>query len=75
MILLASAADVATLSRAPMHPGQGPGLSLYDLGESAGSETITLLQTEIPQHSHALTASNEIGEDRKPGNEAMARSN
>ena len=59
---------------APMHPGQGPGLSLYDLGESAGSETITLLTTEIPQHSHALTASNEIGEDRKPGNEAMARS-
>lgn len=40
--------------RAPMHPGQGPGLSLHDLGESAGSETVTLLESEIPAHSHAL---------------------
>ena len=29
--------------RAPMHPGQGPGLSLHDLGETGGSETVTLL--------------------------------
>src|SRR5687768_7038457 len=60
--------------RAAMHPGQGPGLSLHDLGESAGSETVTLLQSEMPLHTHTLVASNEIGEDRKPGNEAMARS-
>ena len=26
-----------------MHPGQGPGLSLHDLGETGGSETVTLL--------------------------------
>jgi microcystin-dependent protein len=37
---------------APMHPGQGPGLSLHDLGESGGSETVTLLESEIPAHSH-----------------------
>jgi microcystin-dependent protein len=37
---------------APMHPGQGPGLSLHDLGETGGSETVTLLQSEIPSHSH-----------------------
>jgi microcystin-dependent protein len=43
--------------RAPMHPGQGPGLSLHDLGESSGSETVTLLQSEIPLHTHNLTAS------------------
>lgn len=42
--------------RAPMHPGQGPGLSLHDLGESGGSETVTLLESEIPQHSHQLRA-------------------
>jgi microcystin-dependent protein len=40
--------------RAPMHPGQGPGLSLHDLGETGGSETVTLLQSEIPAHSHAM---------------------
>src|SRR5215210_9335966 len=42
--------------RAPMHPGQGPGLSLHDLGETGGSETVTLLQSEIPAHSHAMQA-------------------
>jgi microcystin-dependent protein len=42
--------------RAPMHPGQGPGLSLHDLGETGGSDTVTLLQSEIPAHQHALKA-------------------
>ncbi|MFN7940401.1 MAG: tail fiber protein [Thermoanaerobaculia bacterium] len=42
--------------RAPMHPGQGPGLSLHDLGEISGSETITLLESEIPTHSHQMRA-------------------
>jgi microcystin-dependent protein len=41
---------------APMHPGQGPGLSLHDLGETGGSETVTLLQSEMPSHSHSLGA-------------------
>ena len=38
----------------PMHPGQGPGLSLYSLGEMGGSDTITLLESEIPSHGHAM---------------------
>lgn len=42
--------------RAPMHQGQGPGLSLHDLGETGGSETVTLLESEIPAHSHACRA-------------------
>jgi microcystin-dependent protein len=40
--------------RAPMHPGQGPGLSLHDLGETGGSETVTLLDSEMPAHSHTV---------------------
>ncbi|MBL0218679.1 MAG: phage tail protein [Myxococcales bacterium] len=43
--------------RAPMHPGQGPGLSLHDLGEQGGSDTVSLLESEIPSHSHSLSAS------------------
>jgi microcystin-dependent protein len=39
---------------APMHPGQGPGLSLHDLGETGGSETVTLLESEIPNHPHSM---------------------
>lgn len=42
---------------AAMFWGQGPGLSLHDLGEASGSETVTLLESEIPSHSHTLNAS------------------
>src|SRR5688500_8593073 len=42
--------------RAPMHPGQGPGLSLHDLGETGGSETVSLLESEIPAHAHSINA-------------------
>src|SRR6476661_6326408 len=38
--------------RSPMHPGQGPGLSLHDLGAESGSESVTLLLSEIPVHAH-----------------------
>ena len=59
---------------AAMHPGPGPGLSLRNLGETGGSDTVTLLPSEMPSHTHALVASNEIGEDRKAAGEAVARS-
>jgi len=36
----------------PMQSGQGPGLSLRDLGEVGGEQTVTLLPTEIPAHTH-----------------------
>jgi len=41
---------------APMQQGQGPGLSLRDLGEIGGEQTVTLLQTEMPAHSHTAQA-------------------
>jgi len=41
--------------RAPMHPRQGPGLSLHDLGEAGGAETVALAVAEIPPHSHNAT--------------------
>ena len=47
--------------RSAMHPGQGPGLSLYDLGQTGGSETVTLLQSEMPAHSHSLGGTFELG--------------
>jgi microcystin-dependent protein len=42
---------------APMHPGQGQGLSLRDLGEQSGSEFVTLLTSEMPLHTHAVRGS------------------
>src|ERR671922_1314954 len=51
---------------AVMHPGQGPGLSLHDLGETGGTETVPLLLSEIPVHSHVVSASQGDGGDRSP---------
>ncbi len=42
--------------RMAMAPGQGPGLSLRDLGESDGSAAVTLMPAEVPAHSHQLMA-------------------
>jgi microcystin-dependent protein len=39
---------------APVHPGQGQGLSLRDLGERGGRETVTLLESEMPAHVHDI---------------------
>src|SRR3954453_5572737 len=58
--------------RAPMHPGQGPGLSLHDLGETGGTETVTLLESEIPAHTHALNASQGDAIERTPGGQLLA---
>ncbi len=59
--------------RAPMHPGQGPGLSLHDLGETGGSETVTLLESEIPSHSHALQGTAGIANQNSPAGLLLGR--
>ena len=63
---------------APMHPGQGPGLSLHDLGETGGSETVTLLESEIPAHPHSLMSQAAVGNRTQPDwqrDRARARGN
>jgi microcystin-dependent protein len=59
---------------APMHPGQGPGLTLHDEGETGGSDTVMLLQSEMPVHSHSLMAQTFLGDDPSPAQESLARS-
>jgi microcystin-dependent protein len=39
-----------------MQPGQGPGLSDRVLGELGGSETVTLINSEMPVHNHNVMA-------------------
>ncbi|HXA16536.1 MAG TPA: tail fiber protein [Thermoanaerobaculia bacterium] len=58
---------------APMHPGQGPGLSLHDLGETGGSETVTLLESEMPGHSHTTMAFAAVGNRTTPAANAISR--
>src|SRR5258708_32081312 len=60
---------------APMHPGQGPGLSLHDLGETSGTDTVILIQSEIPSHSHTMMAANFPADQGAPSPaRALARS-
>ena len=61
---------------APMHPGQGPGLSLHDLGETGGSDTVTLLMSEIPIHSHTVNCidgGRVGGQTGQPGNSILVK--
>lgn len=61
---------------APMQPGQGQGLSLRDLGEMSGVQSITLLVSEIPVHTHTLNASSQQGDVQGPTNStSIARPN
>jgi len=59
--------------RAPMHQGQGPGLSQVVVGEQAGVTSVTLLSTEIPSHNHTFgCGSGTKSENNTPANEVLA---
>lgn len=44
--------------RTPIHQGQGPGLPEVVMGEMSGEESVTLISTEMPMHSHLVNADN-----------------
>jgi len=47
--------------RAPLHQGQGPGLTERSLGEEGGEATVTLTGSELPAHPHAARCSSVPG--------------
>ena len=53
---------------APMQQGQGPGLSLRDLGEVGGEQAVTLLTTEMPAHAHGAQAGSTSDQGLPGGN-------
>jgi len=57
---------------APMQAGQGPGLTLRSLGEVGGEQSVTLLQTEMPAHSHGVQAATSGGGLPGPANNVWA---
>ena len=60
---------------AAMHPGQGSGLSQRSLGEIGGAETVTLLQSEMPVHTHGMMAAVNPALIKLPSSDvALARS-
>jgi microcystin-dependent protein len=61
--------------RVPIHAGQGPGLSqTYQIGEKAGSETVTLTAQQIPTHNHQFQVSQSGGNQNSPSGGLVASS-
>lgn len=55
--------------RFPIHIGQGPGQASYAPGQEGGTETVTLLITEMPTHNHMVAASEgDTTSNKTPGN-------
>ena len=44
-----------------MHAGRGPGLTSRRLGETTGTETVPLNETQIANHNHTVTADANAG--------------
>ncbi|QOC22936.1 phage tail protein [Wenzhouxiangella sp. AB-CW3] len=57
----------------PMQPGQGPGLTSRSLGESGGTETVTLTESELPEHDHSLMATGMLANRTSPVGNSIAR--
>jgi microcystin-dependent protein len=60
--------------RAPMHPGRGPGLTSRQIGQSGGSETVTLNEAQIPAHTHTLRSGASRSGVGSPSGNAFNRS-
>jgi len=60
--------------RYPIHQGTSTTTgTVYQLGELAGSETVTLTVQQLPQHSHPAVASANTGNSGTPGNNVWAK--
>lgn len=58
--------------RVAIQPGTGPGLSTYNLGERAGTETNTLTISQLPAHNHMLVGSSQTADQAGPGGHVLA---
>src|SRR5450830_1835958 len=44
----------------PVHQGTGPQLTTRVLGQNGGTEQVTLLATQLPQHTHEFNVSSAL---------------
>jgi microcystin-dependent protein len=63
----------------PVSAGQGRSRSNYVLGQTAGSESVTLTSSQMPGHTHAVVpsaavnVSSQAGDQTSPGNNFFAK--
>jgi microcystin-dependent protein len=60
--------------RVPLHMGSGPGLSPRTIGAKSGSESVTLVTTQLPSHTHPLQGSTDSATTPDPSGNVFARS-
>ncbi|SMB83902.1 phage tail protein [Deinococcus hopiensis] len=61
--------------RIPRHAGQGPGIpENLVLGDTGGTEQVTLTATQLPVHTHTLSVSSQVATDASPAGNRLARS-
>lgn len=60
--------------RSPVGQFQGPGLSMIDLGEVGGTESVTLIQSQMPIHTHLATGTSTLSAAGTPTSPALAPS-
>lgn len=59
--------------RAVIGQGQGPGLSPYSVGQQTGAETVTLIVSQIPSHTHDVRAFTAAATSPDPSGLALAQ--
>jgi microcystin-dependent protein len=59
--------------RIPVGTGTGGGLSTVALGQAAGTENVTLTQTQMPAHNHPMTASVSTSSSNADGSNSPAK--
>ncbi len=60
--------------RVPVHQGSGAGLSSRTIGERAGNESVTLISSQFPAHSHTVIATTNPATTVSPANAIFAAS-
>jgi microcystin-dependent protein len=59
--------------RVPMHAGTGPGLTTRLPGQTGGQEQVTLIESQIPAHTHQAKASSEVPDTNSPEDAVSAQ--
>ena len=54
---------------APLQAGQGPGLSNYTQGQTGGEVSVTLIDSELPSHTHVVSGTSSPGNVPDPAND------
>jgi microcystin-dependent protein len=52
--------------RIPIHAGAGPGLTPHGMGDTGGTETNSLSQEQLPDHTHTLVGTTNFASDNSP---------